>query len=106
MLSSSDLRRFTMTPMRGPGARNKGIALLPRTVGGRHLALSRSDGKTIGLITVPALNTTRTMCGTTKAATAPDSMPAETCSAPPSVRLFRAEDLAPRPRRPIRVMGG
>ncbi|GAA0711542.1 glycosylase [Dactylosporangium roseum] len=52
MLSSSDLRRFTMTPMRGPGAQNKGIALFPRTVGGRHLALSRSDGETIGLITL------------------------------------------------------
>jgi len=41
MLSSNDLRQFTMTPMRGPGARNKGIALFPRTVGGRHLALCR-----------------------------------------------------------------
>lgn len=49
MLSSTDLRRFTMTPMRGPGARNKGIALFPRTIGGRNLALSRSDGETIGL---------------------------------------------------------
>ncbi len=49
MISSSDLRQFKMTPMRGPGARNKGIALFPRTVGGRHLALCRSDGETIGL---------------------------------------------------------
>ncbi|MBQ0902871.1 glycoside hydrolase family 130 protein [Micromonospora sp. U21] len=48
-LASSDLRRFEMTPMRGPGARNKGIALFPRTVGGRHLALCRADGETIGL---------------------------------------------------------
>ena len=48
-LASSDLRRFEITPMRGPGARNKGIALFPRTVGGRHLALCRSDGETIGL---------------------------------------------------------
>ncbi|MEU7872448.1 glycosylase [Dactylosporangium sp. NPDC049140] len=52
MLTSTDLRRFTMTPMRGPGARNKGIALFPRTVGGRRLALSRGDGETIGLITL------------------------------------------------------
>ena len=35
--------------MRGPGARNKGVALFPRTVGGRHLALCRADGETIGL---------------------------------------------------------
>ena len=49
MLSSDDLRHFQVTPMRGPGAGNKGIALFPRTVDGRHLALCRSDGETIGL---------------------------------------------------------
>ena len=48
-LASGDLRRFEITPMRGPGARNKGVALFPRTVGGRHLALCRTDGETIGL---------------------------------------------------------
>ncbi|MGC4877884.1 glycoside hydrolase family 130 protein [Micromonospora sp. DT43] len=48
-LASPDLRHFEMTPMRGPGARNKGVALFPRTVGGRHLALCRADGETIGL---------------------------------------------------------
>jgi len=48
-LVSEDLRQFRMSPMRGPGARNKGIALFPRTVGGRQLALSRTDGETIGL---------------------------------------------------------
>ena len=52
MLSSADLRLFEVTPMRGPAARNKGIALFPRTVGGRHLALCRSDGETIGLTTL------------------------------------------------------
>jgi predicted GH43/DUF377 family glycosyl hydrolase len=48
-LSSPDLRHFQVAPMRGPGVRNKGAALFPRTVGGRHLALSRTDGETIGL---------------------------------------------------------
>ncbi|MFI7210913.1 glycoside hydrolase family 130 protein [Micromonospora maritima] len=48
-LASADLRRFEATPMRGPGARNKGVALFPRTVGGRHLALCRADGETLGL---------------------------------------------------------
>ncbi|MEW2328640.1 glycoside hydrolase family 130 protein [Micromonospora chersina] len=48
-LASSDLRRFEITPMCGPGARNKGVALFPRTVGGRHLALCRADGETLGL---------------------------------------------------------
>ena len=49
LLSSDDLTHFQVAPMRGPGVRNKGVALFPRTVGGRHLALCRSDGETIGL---------------------------------------------------------
>ncbi|BCL17704.1 glycoside hydrolase family 130 protein [Micromonospora sagamiensis] len=48
-LASRDLRRFEVTPMRGPGVRNKGVALFPRAVGGRQLALCRTDGETIGL---------------------------------------------------------
>jgi predicted GH43/DUF377 family glycosyl hydrolase len=48
-LTSGDLRRFQISPMRGPGARNKGIALFPRPVAGRRLALCRTDGETIGL---------------------------------------------------------
>jgi predicted GH43/DUF377 family glycosyl hydrolase len=48
-LSSPDLRHFQLTPMRGPGVRNKGTALFPRMVGGRRLALCRTDGETIGL---------------------------------------------------------
>ncbi|MDP9795288.1 putative GH43/DUF377 family glycosyl hydrolase [Catenuloplanes nepalensis] len=48
-LTSTDLRHFEITPMRGPGAGNKGVALFPRPVGGRQLALCRSDGETIGL---------------------------------------------------------
>jgi predicted GH43/DUF377 family glycosyl hydrolase len=52
MLSTRDLLRFDVTPMRGPAARNKGMALFPRLVGGRRLALCRSDGETIGLTTL------------------------------------------------------
>ena len=48
-LSSPDLRVFQMAPMRGPAASNKGIALFPRLVGGRRLALCRTDGETVGL---------------------------------------------------------
>ena len=48
-LSSPDLRRFQISPMRGPGVRNKGVALFPRRVGGRMLALCRTDGETTGL---------------------------------------------------------
>lgn len=54
LLESDDLRRFSTTPMRGPGARNKGLALFPRPVGGRRLALCRADGETVGLTTLDA----------------------------------------------------
>jgi len=48
-LSSADLLHFQIAPMRGPGVRNKGIALFPRPVAGRRLALCRTDGETTGL---------------------------------------------------------
>jgi len=51
-LSSDDLRDFHVNPLRGPGARNKGMALFPRTIRGKHMALCRSDGETIGLTTL------------------------------------------------------
>ncbi|MGN8244910.1 hypothetical protein ACTHAM_002021 [Cellulomonas soli] len=43
LLRTRDFRTFTSTPLSGPGARNKGLALFPRRVGGRGLALSRAD---------------------------------------------------------------
>ncbi|BCJ55277.1 glycosidase [Actinoplanes sp. NBRC 14428] len=49
MLHSRDLRHFEVTALRGPAARNKGMALFPRPVHGRRLALCRSDGETLGL---------------------------------------------------------
>ena len=51
MLSTRDLRHFEVTALRGPAARNKGMALFPRPVNGKHLALCRSDGETLGLST-------------------------------------------------------
>lgn len=56
LLSTRDLARFEVTPMRGPGVRNKGVALFPRAVGGRRLALCRSDGETIGLTALDDTN--------------------------------------------------
>ena len=49
MLTTRDMRHFEVTALRGPAARNKGMALFPRPVHGRHLALCRSDGETLGL---------------------------------------------------------
>jgi predicted GH43/DUF377 family glycosyl hydrolase len=49
LLTSPDLRRFRARRLAGPAARNKGMALFPRTVDHRHLALCRSDGERTGL---------------------------------------------------------
>ncbi len=51
LLTSPDLRVFTASPLTGTAARNKGMALFPRLVAGRHLALCRSDGETTSVAT-------------------------------------------------------
>lgn len=49
LLTSPDLRTFRAHRLAGPAARNKGMALFPRLVGGRQLALCRSDGESTSL---------------------------------------------------------
>jgi predicted GH43/DUF377 family glycosyl hydrolase len=49
LITSPDLRTFAVHRLSGPSARNKGMALFPRTVGGAHLALARTDGESISL---------------------------------------------------------
>ncbi|MET0780959.1 MAG: glycosylase [Microbacterium sp.] len=49
LLTSTDLTSFDSHRLTGHGARNKGMALFPRRVGGRHLAVSRGDGENISL---------------------------------------------------------
>lgn len=49
LIRSSDLVTFRVHRLTGSGARNKGMALFPRTVGGDHLALTRTDGESISL---------------------------------------------------------
>jgi predicted GH43/DUF377 family glycosyl hydrolase len=43
LLTTSDFRSFTSTPMVGYAASNKGLALFPRRINGRYAALSRAD---------------------------------------------------------------
>ncbi len=43
LLSTTDFRSFVVAQLSGPYATNKGMALFPRQVGGRRLALSRWD---------------------------------------------------------------
>ena len=51
LLESADLTTFHAVPLTGPAARNKGMALFPRPVGGRYLALCRGDGETLSVAT-------------------------------------------------------
>jgi predicted GH43/DUF377 family glycosyl hydrolase len=43
LLATTDFCSFTSTPMVGPAAANKGLALFPRRIRGRYVALSRAD---------------------------------------------------------------
>ncbi len=43
LLQTDDFRTFRVTPMSGTAARNKGIAIFPRRIGGRYVALGRHD---------------------------------------------------------------
>lgn len=51
MLETSDFRRFRMLQLAGPAAQNKGMALFPRKVGGRYVALSRWDRENLAITT-------------------------------------------------------
>jgi predicted GH43/DUF377 family glycosyl hydrolase len=51
LLETADFRCFRSSPLVGPAAANKGLALFPRRVGGRFVALSRSDRETNAIAT-------------------------------------------------------
>jgi predicted GH43/DUF377 family glycosyl hydrolase len=46
LLETTDFTHFTSSPVVGPAAANKGLAIFPRRVAGRFAALSRSDRET------------------------------------------------------------
>ena len=50
LLRTDDFRTFVLAPMGGPAARNKGMALFPRKVGGEYLMIGRQDGENVYLI--------------------------------------------------------
>ena len=50
LLRTKDFRAFDLVPMTGPAARNKGMALFPRKVGGRYMMIGRSDGENLFLL--------------------------------------------------------
>ena len=43
LIRTKDFHHFDVTPMSGPGAKNKGMALFPRQVRGRYVSLARAD---------------------------------------------------------------
>lgn len=49
LLHTKDFRTFQISQLTGPAACGKGMALFPRRVGGRYLALSRGDGESTAL---------------------------------------------------------
>lgn len=49
LLSTEDFETFSMRPLVGPAAKNKGMALFPRHIGGRFWSLSRSDRESISV---------------------------------------------------------
>jgi predicted GH43/DUF377 family glycosyl hydrolase len=52
-LQTRDFRVFHATQFSGPAAANKGMALFPRKVGGKYLALSRWDRENTSITTSP-----------------------------------------------------
>lgn len=50
MLRTHDFNQFTLAPISGTAARNKGMALFPRKIGGRYVMLGRQDGKNLFLL--------------------------------------------------------
>ena len=51
LMRTKDFRRFELVPMTGRAARNKGMALFPRKVGGRYMMIGRQDGDNLFLLT-------------------------------------------------------
>jgi predicted GH43/DUF377 family glycosyl hydrolase len=50
MLETTDFETFSLTPLRGPAARNKGMALFPRRINGRYAMIARQDSENMFLL--------------------------------------------------------
>jgi predicted GH43/DUF377 family glycosyl hydrolase len=60
LMLTTDFRTFQMAQLSGPGAKNKGLALFPRRVDSRYLALSRADRESNALTSSDDLRYWRT----------------------------------------------
>lgn len=50
LIETRDFVSFRMTPLQGSAARNKGMALFPRKIGGRYTMIGRQDNENLYLI--------------------------------------------------------
>jgi len=50
LLETTDFLSFRLTPLKGSAARNKGMALFPRKLGGRYAMIGRQDNENLYLI--------------------------------------------------------
>lgn len=49
-LATEDFLSFRMAPLKGPAARNKGMALFPRKIDGRYAMIARQDNENLHLL--------------------------------------------------------
>lgn len=59
LLETQDFRTFHVSQLTGTAAKNKGMALFPRRIGGRFVALSRGDGESTAIATSEDIRTWR-----------------------------------------------
>src|SRR3981189_3291598 len=50
LIETRDFMSFRLAPLKGPAARNKGMALFPRKVGGKYAMIARQDNENLYLI--------------------------------------------------------
>jgi predicted GH43/DUF377 family glycosyl hydrolase len=50
LIETSDFLSFRLAPLRGAAARNKGMALFPRKIGGKYAMIARQDNENLYLI--------------------------------------------------------
>jgi len=55
LMRTHDFNKFDLVPMAGSAARNKGMALFPRKVGGKYRMIGRQDGENLFLLTSDTL---------------------------------------------------
>ena len=51
LIETTDFASFRMTPLKGNAARNKGMALFPRRIGGRFAMIGRQDNESLYFLT-------------------------------------------------------